>query len=194
MSPDRLSEAYRYAAALHASQLRKGTRIPYIAHLMAVAAIVLEHGGNEDQVVAALLHDAIEDHPRNGLTRREIGERFGSRVSAIVEDCTDADAKPKPPWYDRKVRYLEHLPKASPDSLLVSLADKVHNTRAILSDWQQIGNEVWYRFTASKEDTVWYYRSLANIYAERLPGPLADELERVVTELERIVETDSTAA
>jgi (p)ppGpp synthase/HD superfamily hydrolase len=186
MNTKRLVEAFQYAAELHKVQLRKGTSIPYISHLMAVAGIVLEHGGDEDQVIAALLHDAIEDHPQAGLTRQQIREQFGKRVLAFVEACTDSDTIPKPPWRERKERYLEHVRKAPLEALLIPLADKVHNARAILADYRQIGEEIWERFEARKEGTLWYYRSLADILSTRSPGPLAEELERVVGEMERM--------
>ena len=183
---ERLTAAFRYAAQLHATQLRKGTPVPYIAHLMAVAAIVLEHGGRENQVIAALLHDAIEDHPRDGATRQEIREQFGPEVLAMVEDCTDADTHPKPPWQDRKERYIARLPGTSREAKLVSLADKVHNARTILNDFIQVGDELWDRFMGAKDGTLWYYRTLADVYTREYPGPLAQELESVVSELERV--------
>jgi (p)ppGpp synthase/HD superfamily hydrolase len=186
MNTKRLVEAFQYAAELHKDQLRKGTSIPYISHLMAVAGIVLEHGGDEDQVIAALLHDAIEDHPENDLTRKEIQEGFGDRVLALVEDCTDSNTNPKPPWRKRKEDYLKRLLKAPREAKLISLADKVHNARAIVSDFLQIGDEIWKRFKGSKDGTLWYYRSLAEIFTQEHPGPLAEELERVVGEMERM--------
>lgn len=182
---DRLVAAFSYAAELHASQYRKGGSIPYVSHLMAVTAIVMEHDGDEDQAIAALLHDAIEDHPDNGRTRNEIRERFGDRVLALVDACSDADTDHKPPWRERKERYLAHLREAPPDAWLVSLADKLHNARAILADHRRIGDRVWQRFKATKEETLWYYRGLADKFLRLKPGPLAQELDVVVTELER---------
>jgi (p)ppGpp synthase/HD superfamily hydrolase len=184
MNMARLVEAFEYAAELHATQHRKGTSIPYISHVLAVAAIVIEHGGDEYQAIAALLHDAIEDHPKDGRTRNEIREHFGDRVLTLVEACTDADTHPKPLWAERKQRYLEHLQEAPPEARLISLADKLHNARAILNDHRQIGDCVWERFTAAKQATLWYYRALADKFSQLDPGPLADELDRVVTELE----------
>jgi (p)ppGpp synthase/HD superfamily hydrolase len=185
MNTDRLIDAFQYAAELHAEQCRKGTSIPYVSHLMAVAGTVMEHGGDEDQVIGALLHDAIEDHPRNGRTRQEIRERFGDRVLDMVEDCSDADTDPKPPWRERKERYLARLSEASPHAKLISLADKVHNARAILNDFLQIGDEIWKRFNEPMDGQLWYYRSLADTFTREHSGPLARELERVVSELER---------
>jgi (p)ppGpp synthase/HD superfamily hydrolase len=187
MNSDRLVEAFQYAAALHASQRRKGTSIPYISHLMTVAATVIEHGGDEEQAIAALLHDAIEDQPKDGQTRHQIQTRFGDRVLALVEACSDADTHPKPPWRERKERYLAHLQEASPEARLISLADKLHNARAILADHRQIGERVWDRFTATRDQTLWYYRALADAFLKVQPGPLAEELDRVVAELERRV-------
>jgi (p)ppGpp synthase/HD superfamily hydrolase len=185
MNTKRLIDAFRYAAQLHAAKPRKGTRIPYISHLMAVAGIVMEHGGDEDQVVAALLHDAIEDYPRNGRTKREIQRRFGKRVRRLVEECSDSHTDRKPAWKPRKERYLKRLPEVSDDAKLISLADKVHNARAILNDFLQKGDEVWKRFKGSKRGTLWYYKSLARTFSRERPGPLARELNRVVRALER---------
>ena len=173
MNSHRLVEAFQYAAELHASQRRKGTSIPYISHLMTVAATVIEHGGDEDQAIAALLHDAIEDQPEDGRTRLQIRKRFGDRVLALVEACTDADTHPKPPWRERKEGYLAHLSEAPPEARLISLADKVHNARAILADHREIGDGVWERFTATKGETLWYYRALADAFLKLQPGPLA---------------------
>ena len=185
MDTDRFVAAFRYAAKLHASQPRKGTDIPYISHLMAVAAIVLEQGGDDDQTVAALLHDAIEDHPDDGRTRDTIRARFGDRVATLVEACTDADTHPKPPWGERKERYLEHLPQAPRAAHLIVLADKLHNARAILADHRAVGERVWERFNVSKQATLWYYRALADAFARLEPGHLTAEFERVVAELEK---------
>ena len=184
MDTDRLVAAFRHAAELQASQPRKGTDIPYLSHLMAVAAIVLEQGGDEDQAVAALLHDAIEDHPDDGRTRDTIRARFGDRVGTLVEACTDADTHPKPLWGERKERYLEHLPQAPREARLIVLADKLHNARAILADHRAVGERVWERFNVPKQATLWYYRALADAFARLEPGHLTAEFERVVAELE----------
>lgn len=184
MNTDRFVAAFRYAAELHRTQPRKGTDIPYISHLMAVAATVLEQGGDEDQAVAALLHDAIEDHPDGGHTRDTIRARFGDRVLTLVEACTDADTHPKPPWRERKERYLAHLVDAPREARLIVLADKLHNARAILTDHRAVGERVWERFNAPKAATLWYYRALSDAFARLEPGPLTAEFERVVAELE----------
>jgi (p)ppGpp synthase/HD superfamily hydrolase len=181
----RFGEALVYANHLHGTQLRKGTRIPYMSHLMAVASLVLEHGGDEDEAIAALLHDAVEDQGGEP-TLAEIRRRFGERVADIVQSCTDADVIPKPPWRERKVAYIAHLAHATPSALLVSNADKLHNARAILSDYQAIGDDLWTRFNSDREDNLWYYRALADIFFERGEPSLARELDRVVRELEHV--------
>ncbi len=181
----RFEEALQYAVRLHARQLRKGTRVPYAAHLLAVAALVLEDGGSEDEAIAALLHDAVEDQGGDA-TRQELRRRFGDNVARIVDGCTDAEVIPKPPWLERKKRYLAHLPEAPPDVLRVSAADKLHNARALLADLRRQGHDVWAKFNGGREGTLWYYRRLIEAY--RLAGPslLAEELARVVAELERL--------
>jgi (p)ppGpp synthase/HD superfamily hydrolase len=188
---DRFDRALLYATHVHGGQVRKKTSTPYVAHLLAVAATVLEYGGDEDLAIAALLHDSAED--QGGKARLEdVRNRFGERVARIVEACSDsladtAKGEPKADWRERKEAYLADLRKADEDILRVSLADKVHNARAILRDLRKpdIGEEVWARFTQPKEQTLWYYRSLANRFCERLPGQLATELREIVEVLER---------
>lgn len=175
MLTERYDEALVYAHGLHRAQTRKGVQIPYIAHLMIVSALVIENGGDEDQAIAGLLHDAAEDQGGEA-TLREIRERFGSGVAEIVAECTDAWVDPKPDWRPRKEAYLASLPKKPTRSLLVSLADKVHNAEAILSDFQQDGAALWGRFNGGEAGTIWYYRSLAAFFEERLPGKLSDRL------------------
>lgn len=179
---DRFESALAYAAAVHRRQTRKGTDVPYVAHLMAVTALVLEHGGDEDAAIAALLHDAVED--QGGAARlTEIRERFGSRVADIVEGCTDTATDPKPPWKGRKVRYLEHVRTAPPDVRLVSMADKLHNARAILRDYRLIGEELWSRFAGGRDGTLWYYQALVDAYRGGQASALLEELDRTVYEL-----------
>jgi (p)ppGpp synthase/HD superfamily hydrolase len=180
----RFEEAFCYAAALHAEQKRKGTDIPYITHLMAVCALVLEQGGDEDQAIAALLHDAVEDQGGKP-TLDEIRRRFGERVARLVEGCTDADTIPKPPWRRRKEEYIEHLQTAPPEVLIIVLADKIHSARAILRDYRAIGDKVWQRFKGGKEGTLWYYRALAATFRKTHSGWAVEELSRVVRKLER---------
>jgi (p)ppGpp synthase/HD superfamily hydrolase len=179
MLSNRFDEALVFASNLHRAQLRKGSNIPYISHLLAVSALVIENKGNEDQAIAGLLHDAAED--QGGKRTLEIvRDKFGTGVAEIVEDCTDAFEMPKPPWRERKEAYLGALPKKPSTSLLVSLADKVHNAKSIVDDRGRVGEEIWQRFTGGKEGTVWYYDALAKIFVSALPGALADELSRQV--------------
>ena len=182
----RFEEALVYATRLHARQMRKGTTIPYIAHLLAVAGIVLENGGNEDEAIAALLHDAIEDQG-GAATREEIRLRFGNTVVEIVDGCTDAEVIPKPPWKPRKEAYISRMSSASAPVRRVSVADKLHNARSILADYRVLGDALWHRFTGGKEGTLWYYRSLVAAYREAGTSPLVEELARVVAELESLV-------
>ncbi len=179
MLTDRFDDAFRYAHRLHRTQTRKGTPIPYIAHLMTVAALVIEHGGNEDQAIAALLHDAAEDQG-GAETLEEIRGRFGDVVAEIVSDCTDAWTEPKPDWRPRKGAYLAKLPSKPEQSLLVSLADKTHNAEAILFDYRILGDLLWQRFNGGAEGTRWYYGALAVVFSQTMPGPLSNRLSRAV--------------
>ena len=181
----RIEEALVYATRLHANQRRKGSDVPYIAHLLAVTSIVLEHGGTEDEAIAALLHDAVEDQG-GAATREEIRRRFGEVVVAIVDGCTDTDVMPKPPWRPRKEAYIAHLAHASPAVLLVSAADKLHNARTVLTDYRLVGEALWDRFTGGREGTLWYYRAVVEAFRATWPSPLVDELDRVVAELEHL--------
>jgi GTP pyrophosphokinase len=178
----RYVEAFAYAARLHARQIRKGSGIPYLTHLMSVSALVLEDGGDEDEAIAGLLHDAVEDQGGQP-TLEDIRARFGEKVARIVDGCTDADVIPKPPWRQRKERYIAHLAEAAADVRRVSAADKLHNARSILADYRVHGEAVFDRFTAGKDDTLWYYRSLVAAFRETGGGRLVDELERAVGEL-----------
>jgi len=182
---DRFSRALLLAFELHRSQRRKGSDIPYYAHLLEVTAIVLEDGGDEDQAIAALLHDAVED--QGGLpTLNRIRSEFGERVAGIVEGCSDSTSVFKPPWRFRKEEYLRKLPSHPPEVLLVSLADKVHNARTIFVALQRQGDGVWERFNGGKAGTIWYYRALTQAY-EGLVDPFRlDELKRLVGEIEKI--------
>ena len=175
----RFSEAVAWAAELHADQRRKGTQIPYLGHLLAVAATVIEDGGSEDEAIAALLHDAAEDQGGERVLA-EIGRRFGPTVAGIVEECSDTFESPKPPWRERKQVYLGHLEDASEGALRVSLADKLHNARAIVRDLAVSGPEVWTRFKAGADQQRWYYGALADVFARRRPGVLSDELRELV--------------
>lgn len=191
MLSNRFTEALVYAKELHDTQTRKGSNIPYLAHLLGVASIALEYGANEDEAIAALLHDAIEDQG-GPPTGREIRRRFGDTVAEIVEGCTDGDTTPKPPWRERKEAYIAHILTASPSVRLVSAADKLYNAWSILKDYRVLGESVWQRFKGGgKEGSLWYYRSLVTALrqGESLAQltPLVDELDRVVTKLEKLV-------
>nr|WP_199292143.1 HD domain-containing protein [Coleofasciculus sp. FACHB-712] len=183
----RFTDALTFATALHANQIRKGSGVPYISHLLGVTSIALEHGANEDEAIAALLHDAIEDQG-GAATREEIRRRFGDTVTEIVNGCTDADTTPKPPWQQRKEAYIAHIPTASTSVRLVSAADKLHNARSILTDYHIVGEAIWERFQAGKQGTLWYYRSLVGAFRKAGSSPLIDELERVVSEIEHQVD------
>ena len=180
----RFDEAFRYAHEVHGEQTRKGTAAPYIGHLIGVASIVLDDGGGEDEAIAALLHDAPEDH--GGRPRlEEIRSKFGDAVARIVEDCTDSWETPKPPWLERKKGYITHARRLPPPSLRVSAADKVHNSYAILRDLRNAGEEVWQRFSAGPDDVISYYESLVRAYREAGGGKLVDELDRIVRGIQR---------
>ena len=198
---DKFNDALVYAAKLHRHQPRKGKDIPYLGHLLGVASLVLESGGDEEMAIAALLHDAVED--QGGLPRLdEIRCEFGAKVARIVDGCTDSyevDPEKKASWCERKQKYIAHVEhEADPDVRLVSIADKVHNSRTVLADHHEIGDEVFTRFSKGKQGTLWYYRALVDAFraaeardrhpddaAARGRKRLMDKLERVVDELER---------
>lgn len=168
MLTERFYDALRYAGDLHKHQLRKGEDIPYFSHLMGVASLVLEYGGDEEEAMAGLLHDAVED--QGGLETLEvIREKFGNRVADIVDGCTDAYVEPKPPWEDRKNEYLDHLRSADDSNLLVSACDKLYNARTIVSDLRR-GQHVFEKFSVPKEKTLWYYRNLVKAFQEAEHG------------------------
>ena len=182
---DRFERALVYATQLHSQQVRKGSGIPYISHLLSVAALVLEDGGDEDLAIAALLHDAIEDQGGD-KTRQEIQAKFGDRVVNIVNGCTDAEVIPKPPWKERKQQYIDKMRHASPEVRQVSMADKLHNARSILADYHRGDTDIWSRFKGGKEGTLWYYRSLVEIDRQAGGSYLSEECDRVVKQLEQI--------
>lgn len=188
----RFTAAVDLARNLHAADVRKASTVPYLSHLLAVAAIVLEHGGSEDQAIAGLLHDAAEDH--GGQTRIDsIRAQFGDAVADIVAACSDSlvdEDTAKAPWWDRKVAYLDQLSVEPVEAALVSAADKLHNSRAILADYRQVGDALWGRFNvdAGRIGSLWYYRRLVEILGARLAGStegevLAGELRRTVGEI-----------
>jgi (p)ppGpp synthase/HD superfamily hydrolase len=181
----RFERALGYAARIHTKQFRKGTSRPYVGHLLGVASLVITHGGDEDEVIAALLHDAVED--QGGRPRlAEIRRRFGARVARIVEGCTDAYVSPKPPWLARKKKYFEHLRLADSSVRLVSAADKLYNAQETLSDFRVHGSSVWKRFTVGRDLNLWYYREILEILEEKGPKNLVRDLALVIRDLERI--------
>jgi len=182
----RFDDALVYASGLHRDQTRKGSDIPYVNHLLGVAAIVGEAGGTEDQVIAALLHDAVED--QGGLaTLAEIRERFGDAVADMVMSCTDTVEDPKPAWRPRKEAYVAHVGTAAEDALLVSLADKLYNARTILLALRSDTDWSWDRFSGKRDGSLWYYRALVGAFRARGFRPaLVDELDRTVTAMEEL--------
>jgi (p)ppGpp synthase/HD superfamily hydrolase len=181
----RFERALLFATRKHAGQTRKGGSVPYISHLLGVAGLVLEAGGDEDLAIAALLHDVAEDCGGVPMLK-EVHRRFGKRVAHIVEGCSDAFTTPKPPWRERKEPYIRHLRTADADTRLVSAADKLHNARSIVSDYRELGEQIWERFQGKREGTLWYYRALLNEFKRKKLNRLINELERVVVELEAL--------
>ena len=186
---DQFSKALVYAELKHHAQVRKGGDIPYIGHLLSVAGLVINDGGSEAQAIAALLHDAVEDQG-GPPTLEEIRTNFGDDVARIVAECSDTDEQPKPPWLDRKRKYIDHLADVGIDTLLVSVADKLDNARSMLRDYHEHGPKLWERFNRKNpHDHLWYYDSLLGAYREHgLDSWMVDELGRVVGELKRLVE------
>jgi (p)ppGpp synthase/HD superfamily hydrolase len=186
----RFLRAFQFAAEKHASQFRKASTIPYIAHLMGVASLVLEAGADEDLAIAALLHDVVEDCGGAPMLK-QVRRRFGARVAKVVDGCTDADTYPKPPWRQRKENHLRHLAAADADTRLVSAADKLNNVRSILSDYREVGELVWARFQGGREGSLWYYRSLRDEFLCHPPNRITREFELAVRELELLAERNS---
>jgi GTP pyrophosphokinase len=196
LSP-KFNEALLYSGELHGRQRRKGSGIPFMAHLLGVASIVLEDGGDEEEGIAALLHDAVEDHPRGGATEREILARFGPRVHRIVMGCTEPDPHAlerghRGPWEERKLRYIAQLRNSTdPDTLRVAAADKLYNARSIINDMRLVGEDVWKRFSVPKEKTLWYYRTVTDALCQATPiknSRLARELAGIVQAMEQGVQ------
>ncbi|HEY3354101.1 MAG TPA: HD domain-containing protein [Polyangia bacterium] len=181
----RFIDALEFAAELHQAQVRKGSGIPYVAHLLGVASIALEYGADEDEAIAGLLHDAIEDQGGDA-TRAEIRRRFGDRVTAIVDGCTDTDEHPKPPWRERKERHLQALGAADASIRLVMAADKLQNARSMIKDFRTIGAPLWERFRGGRDGSLWYLRAMTERLHAAGPTALTAELLRVVAEVERL--------
>lgn len=181
----RYDAAVTWARELHAEQTRKGTTIPYLSHLLAVSGRVIEDGGDEDQAIAGLLHDAIEDQ---GVTAADVEERFGPEVARIVLACTDADTIPKPPWRERKEAYLLHLVDADEPILRVCAADKLHNVRSLLRDVAEQGDEHWERFNAPPLEQAWYFSQLASVIGAGLDSPLGREFPATAAQLIAVIQ------
>ena len=179
----RFRRAFLFAADKHAGQTRKASTIPYIAHLMGVASLVLEFGGDEDMAIAALLHDVVEDCGGAPMLT-QVRRHFGNRVAKIVDGCTDSDTTPKPAWRERKENYIRHLKDADAETRLVSAADKLNNVRSILSDHRDVGEAIWARFSGGRDGTLWYYRTLLEEFLGRKPNRLIREFQLAVRELE----------
>ena len=188
----RFLRAFSFAAEKHAGQTRKASTIPYIAHLMGVASLVLEAGGDEDLAIAALLHDVVEDCGGMPMLK-EVRRTFGSRVARIVDGCTDAYTEPKPPWRDRKEKYIRRLKTEDGETRLVSAADKLNNVRSILSDYRVVGESVWLRFAGGREGTLWYYRTLRDEFLRHQRNRITLDLELAVNELESLAEGSRTS-
>lgn len=181
---ERFEAAVGYAMSAHRNQVRKGGDTPYLSHLLGVTSIVLDDGGDEDDAIAALLHDVAEDH--GGRERLDdVRSRFGDKVARIVEACTDSWTTPKEPWIDRKTRYVEHARHLAVDELRVSAADKVHNAWSMLRDLRSVGDRTWNRFNARPDDVMWYYQSLVRSFRDAGGSPLVEELARIVRGIER---------
>ena len=186
----RFIAALSYATRLHAKQIRKQTERPYIGHLLGVTSIVIEYGGDEDMAIAASLHDAVED--QGGLPRlREIRRKFGKRVAHIVDGCTDSYTMPKDPWLQRKRDYIARVAGESDEVRLVSAADKLSNARETLHEVRAHGETIYQRFAGKKSGTLWYYRELLKVFRAAGRNPLVEELERVVSELEKLGDIES---
>lgn len=188
MIGDRFADAMLWAFGVHLQQKRKGGDIPYIGHLLGVTSIVIEEGGSEDEAIAALLHDAVEDSPDGQDVLEKIRASWGERVAEIVSGMSDAvgDGKRKPPWRPRKEAYYKHLRESNDRSLLlVALADKLYNARSILLDLEK-GEDVWARFSAPREDQLWALHEQRDIFQEKYPGALADEFALIVERIESI--------
>jgi len=181
----RFERALVFATRKHAGQERKGTPVPYVSHLLGVAGLVLEAGGDEDLAIAALLHDVAEDCGGVPMLN-QVRRRFGKRVAHIVEGCSDAFTTPKPPWRERKEPYIRHLRTADADTRLVSAADKLHNVRSIVADYRALGEQIWERFQGKRDGTLWYYRALLDEFKRKKPNRIVNEFERVVLELEAL--------
>lgn len=184
------TKALTLACRFHEKQARKGTQIPYVAHLLAVASLALEHGATENEAIAAVLHDALEDHPANGETERTIAKELPAEVLAIVKGCSDGETgaeRSKANWWERKQRYIAHVSHASRSVRLVSACDKLHNARAILSDYREHHEKLWHRFNGGRANTLTYYRALTDAFRAAAKHESHDGMRRLLDELDRVV-------
>jgi (p)ppGpp synthase/HD superfamily hydrolase len=188
----RFQRAFLFAAEKHAGQARKTTTVPYIAHLMGVASLALEFGGDEDVAIAALLHDVVEDCGGEPMLK-EVRGKFGKRVAHIVDGCTDSYGDPKPPWRPRKEDYIRRLKKEDSDTRLVSAADKLNNVRSVVADYRECGESIWARFSGGREGTLWYYRALLDEFLTK-PTRLVQELKLAVEQLEKLTSANPSSA
>ncbi len=189
---DRFERALILAHGLHQNQVRKGTPVPYISHLMAVSSLVLEDGGTEDEAIAALLHDAVEDQGGRPTLNR-IRELFGQRVAELVEGCTDAYGSPKPPWRKRKEDHLAHLAQADPGVQRIKVADMLHNVRCTLKGFRELGAALWERFSVGRDEQLWYYRSVCRVFSKEKVSANLPELRRAVALLTRLCRASAKA-
>lgn len=189
----RYIDALGWSAELHASQVRKGSGVPYVVHLLNVSSLIWLNGGDEDQAIAGLLHDAVEDQggqPTLDLIR----ERYGDRIATIVDACTDADVIPKPPWTERKRAHLAHVADMPEDALLVTAADKFDNITSVLIDFDALGDAIWDRFKGERDGTVWYYQQMSTALSDRLDIQLTRRLADAVIRLGEKAGLDPTSA
>lgn len=182
---ERFDRAFHLAHELHRDQRRKGAEIPYITHLMSVAALVAEYGGTEDQAIAGLLHDAVEDQGGMAVLGR-IRDEFGDSVAGMIEACTDAHESPKPPWEERKRAHVDRMKDGPQGALLVIAADKVHNLRAMTADYRAVGDALWNRFKRGRPDILWYYRAMAAELRALSPHRIHDELDTMIDAFEQL--------
>lgn len=187
---ERFNNALVLAARLHQKQYRKLDNTPYIGHLLGVASIVIEMGGSEDEAIAALLHDAIEDQG-GGQTRQLIEKEFGLSVRLWVDECSDTDQIPKPPWKARKEAYLAHLAQASDSARMISAADKLHNLRSLIRSYQRDGEAIWSSFNGKKNGTLWYYEEIIKVLKTKGPEELALLLEESFQKLIQLIGRNS---
>ncbi len=181
----RFDEALVMASSLHRAQVRKTSGVPYVAHLLGVASLVLEDGGSEDMAIAALLHDAAEDQGGDAVLA-DIATAFGSNVARWVRQASDSLTLPKPAWETRKLHHLAEIPTADREARLIMLADKVHNARAILADYVRMGPAVWERFSVPRERTMWYYETLLKVFERGLSPVLYDTLSDCVKRMKEL--------